>query len=196
MKDFSLIDCLKRNVNYFTQVVIFFWRNLNETWSFIFHQWVQAFFDINEELQQLKHHQSCFIFIIISFIKVKSISASTSNSLSSKIIIFVTVVLTISSSFSLLFLNESMNLSFIIIIIQDKILIIFEVKKICNKWKLCYYCKLQHSSKIVKECLNKKLFTLRIVKNEIRMHIHMNIRMLIHILWRVVIFASIEATWR
>jgi len=24
MKDFSLIDCLKRNVNYFTQVIIFF----------------------------------------------------------------------------------------------------------------------------------------------------------------------------
>jgi len=24
MKDFSLIDCLKRNVNYFTQVVVFF----------------------------------------------------------------------------------------------------------------------------------------------------------------------------
>jgi len=40
MKDFSLIDCLKRNVNYFTQVIIFFWRNLDETRSFIFHQWV------------------------------------------------------------------------------------------------------------------------------------------------------------
>ncbi len=25
MKDFSLIDCLKRNVNYFTQVIVFFW---------------------------------------------------------------------------------------------------------------------------------------------------------------------------
>ncbi len=56
MKDFSLIDCLKCNVNYFTQVIIFFWRNLDETWSFIFHQWIQAFSDINEELQQLKHH--------------------------------------------------------------------------------------------------------------------------------------------
>ncbi len=35
-----------------------------------------------------------------------------------------------------------MNLNFIIIIIQDKIWIIFEIKKIYNKWKLCYYCKL------------------------------------------------------
>ncbi len=163
MKDFSLIDCLKRNVNYFTQVVIFFWWNLNETQSFIFHRWIQAFSNINEELQQLKHHQSCFVFIIVSFVKVKSISALTSNSLSSKIIIFVTVVSTVSSSLSFSFLDESMNLSFVIVIVQDKTLIVSEIKKICNKWKLCYYCKLQHLSKIIKECLNKKLFTLRII---------------------------------
>ena len=61
------------------------------------------------------------------------------------------------------FLNKSMNLSFIIVIIQDKTLIVFEIKKICNKWKLCYYCKLQHSSKITKECSNKKFFTLHIM---------------------------------
>ncbi len=163
MKDFSLIDCLKCNVNYFTQVIIFFWWNLNETWSFIFHQWIQAFSNINEELQQLKHHQSHFIFIIVSFVKVKNVFASTSNSLSSKIITSVTVVLTISSFLSFSFLDESMNLSFVIIIIQNKTLIISEIKKICNKWKLCYYCKLQHLSKIIKECSNKKLFTLHIM---------------------------------
>ncbi len=50
MKDFSLIDCMKRNVNYFTQVIIFFWWNLNETQLFIFHQWIQAFSDINKKL--------------------------------------------------------------------------------------------------------------------------------------------------
>ncbi len=163
MKDFLLIDCMKRNVNYFTQVIIFFWQNLDETQSFIFHQWVQAFFDIDEEFQQLKHHQSRFVFIIVSFIKVKSISALTSNSLSSRIIISVTVISTVSSSFSFSFLDELMNLSFVIVIIQDKTLIVSEIKKICNKWKLYYYCKLQHSSKIAKECSNKKLFTLHIM---------------------------------
>ncbi len=163
MKDFSLIDCLKRNVNYFTQIIILFWRNFNEIQSFIFHQWVQAFSNINKELQQLKHRQSRFIFIIVSFIKVKNIFALINNSLSSKIIIFVTVVLTVSSSLSFSSFNESMNLSFVIVIVQDKTLIISEIKKICNKWKLCYYCKLQHSSKIAKECSNKKLFTLHIM---------------------------------
>ncbi len=163
MKDFSLIDCLKRNVNYFTQVVALFWRNFNETRSFIFYKWVQAFSDIDEELQQLKHRESRFIFVIISFIKVKSISALINNSLNSKIIISVTVVSTVSSSLSFSFLDESMNLNFVIIIIQDKTLIVSEIKKICNKWKLCYYCKLQHSSKIIKECSNKKFFTLHIM---------------------------------
>ena len=129
MKDFSLIDCLKCNVNYFTQVVVFFWWNLDETWSFIFHQWIQAFFNINEEFQQLKHHQSHFVFIIILFNKVKSISASINNSLSLKIIIFVTVVLTVSSSLSFSFFNESMNLSFIIVIIQNKTLIVSRSRK-------------------------------------------------------------------
>jgi len=83
--------------------------------------------------------------------------------LKSKIIIFITVILTVSLFLSLLFLDESMNLNFIIIIVQDKTLIISEIKKICNKWKLCYYCKLQHLSKIIKECLNKKFFTLHIM---------------------------------
>ena len=92
MKDFSLIDCLKRNVNYFTQVIVFFWRNLDEIRSFIFHQWVQAFSDIDEEFQQLKHRQSRFVFIIVSFIKVKNVSALTSNSLNSKIIIVTSLV--------------------------------------------------------------------------------------------------------
>ncbi len=96
---------------------IFFWWNLDETQSFIFHQWVQTFFDINEEFQQLKHHQSHLIFIIVLFFKVKSIFALISNSLSSKIIIFVTVVLTVSSSFSFSFLNESMNLNFVVVIV-------------------------------------------------------------------------------
>ncbi len=117
MKDFLLIDCLKRNVNYFTQVIVFFWRNLDETRSFIFHQWVQAFSDIDEELQQLKHHQPRFVFVIVSFVKVKNVSALTSNSWDLKIIISVTVVLTVSSSLSLSSLDESMNLSFVIVIV-------------------------------------------------------------------------------
>jgi len=76
-----------------------------------------SIFDINKKFQQLKHHQSYFIFIIISFIKVKNISELTSNFLNLKIIIFMTVISTIFLFISLLFLDELINLNFIIIII-------------------------------------------------------------------------------
>jgi len=56
-----------------------------------------------------------------------------------------------------------MNLSFVTIIVQGKSLAILEVKEIYNKWKLCYYYKLQHLSKIAKKCFNKKSFILRLV---------------------------------
>ena len=48
-------------------------------------------------------------------------------------------------------------------IVQDKTLVTLEVKEICNKWKLYYYCKLQHSSKTAKKCFNKKSSSLRLV---------------------------------
>ena len=79
----------------------------------------------------------------------------------SRVITFVFVislVFTIPMTF-----DESMNLSFVIVIVQDKSLAIPKVKEICNKWKLCYYYKLQHSSKTTKEYFNKKLFALYFV---------------------------------
>jgi len=63
----------------------------------------------------------------------------------------------------LVIVDKSINLSFVTIIVQGKSLAVLEVKEIYNKWKLCYYCKLQHSSKIAKKCLNKKSFILRLV---------------------------------
>ncbi len=127
-----------------------FWLNLNT--------WFQ-----NSDLNQVLTSRELDLISMIQLDAISLIFVLTSNFLNSKIIIFVTVVSTIFSSFSLSFLYESMNLSFIIVIIQDKTLIISEIKKICNKWKFYYYCKLQHSSKIVKECSNKKLFTLCIM---------------------------------
>ncbi len=96
---------------------------------------MQAFFNIDEEFQQLKHHQSHFIIFIITFIKFKLIFtfALKSNSWSLKNIISVAVVSIVFIFISFLSFNESMNLNFIIIIIQDKTLIIFKIKEICNK---------------------------------------------------------------
>ena len=162
MKNASLIDCMKRNVNYFTQVIIMSWRTRNDHKSTIFQEYAQTFVEINKELQQLKHRQSQIIAtIVVVFAKSEIFSILINNSLRFKFIIVVFVVFVASVVFVMI--DNFMNLSFVIIIVQDKTLVTSKVKEICNKWKLCYYCKLQHSSKIAKKYLNKKSSFLRLV---------------------------------
>ena len=55
MDDASLVDCLKHNVNYITQLTAFSWRGSDGKWPSIFYEYVQAFTETDEELQQLKH---------------------------------------------------------------------------------------------------------------------------------------------
>ncbi len=157
LEDASLIDCMKRNVSYITQLIVFFWRIIESKKLFIFSQYIQAFSKIDEELQQLKHRQ--FRITISSFIssKLKFFTILIINSSNSKSILIVSVAFAVSSED-----DELMNLSSAMTAVQSKTLAISEIKDICNKWKLCYYCKLQHSSKTVKECSNKKFFTLRV----------------------------------
>ena len=55
MDNASLVDCLKRNVNYATQLAAFSWQGSDGKQPFIFYEYVQAFTETDEELQQLKH---------------------------------------------------------------------------------------------------------------------------------------------
>ena len=59
-----------------------------------------------------------------------------------------------------------MELSSAMVAVQGKPLVTSEVRDICNKWNLCYYCKLQHLGKTAKECSNRKPSSLRIVDLE------------------------------
>ena len=52
--------------------------------------------------------------------------------------------------------DNSMNLNSVMTVISGKSLSVSEVRDICNKWNLCFYCKKKHLSKNVKEYLNKK----------------------------------------
>ena len=52
--------------------------------------------------------------------------------------------------------GNPMNLNSAIAVISGKSLSVSEVRNICNKWNLCFYCKKKHLGKNVKECLNKK----------------------------------------
>ncbi len=157
LEDVSLIDCMKRNISYITQLIVFFWWIIENKKLFIFLKYIQAFLKIDEELQQLKHRQSRITISSFISLKLKFFTILIINSLSSKSILVVFVALAVSSED-----DEFMNLSFAMTAVQSKTLAISEVKDICNKWKLYYYCKLQHSSKTVKECSNKKFFTLRV----------------------------------
>ena len=55
MNDTSLIDCLKCNINYAIQLTAFSWWGSDEKWPSIFYEYIQAFTETDEELQQLKH---------------------------------------------------------------------------------------------------------------------------------------------
>ena len=57
-----------------------------------------------------------------------------------------------------------MNLNSAMAVISGKSLSVSEVRDICNKWNLCFYCKKKHLGKNAKECPNKKsLSSLHIV---------------------------------
>ena len=52
--------------------------------------------------------------------------------------------------------GDLMNLNSVIAVISGKSLSVSEVRDICNKWNLYFYCKKKHLGKNAKECLNKK----------------------------------------
>ena len=155
MNDASLIDCLKRNVNYVIQFVTFSWQILKDKQPSIFYKHVQVFTEIDEELQQFKHHQSCIIAAAsAASVKLKTATTSSNHSSEAKTITVVSTI-SVTSAVSVP-ADDFMNLSSAIAAVQGKSISILRIKKICNKWKLYYYCKLQHSNKNVKKCLNKK----------------------------------------
>ena len=84
MDNASLIDCLKRNVNYATQLTAFSWWGSDGKQPSTFYEYVQAFTETDEELQQLKHWQPCLSVHNAASLKSKSFMTSPSNPMGSK----------------------------------------------------------------------------------------------------------------
>lgn len=162
MDDAALLDCLKRNVNYSVQEKAFTWRTKQGNRPVTFDEHVEAYNEIDSLLSQLKHRQPR-----------STTHASTSNPFRPKPsppqatpltgsksapVVPLVVVTPATTAMST---GEPMDLSTAIAAVQGKTLSIPGVKEICNKWKLCYYCKLQHPGKTAKECPNKKTSNLR-----------------------------------
>ncbi|KAA6408944.1 MAG: hypothetical protein FRX48_07288 [Lasallia pustulata] len=118
---------------------------------------------MDEELQQLKHRQPrASAATPAASSKTKPTPMGPINPLGARTATAVPVIPAVpATSIST---GDPMDLSSTIAAVQGKPLSILGVKEICNKWKLCYYCKLQHLGKTAKECPNKKPSTLRIIE--------------------------------
>ena len=161
MDNASLIDCLKRNVNYATQLTAFSWWGSDEKWPSTFYEYVQAFTETDEELQQLKHQQPHPSVHNAASLKFKSFTTSPSNPMGLKLAPVTSVAPSTPAV-----RGEPMDLSSAMAAVWGKPLATSGVRDICNKWNLCYYCKLQHLGKMAKECSNRKPPSLRVVDLE------------------------------
>ena len=126
---------------------------------FIYKKYVTIFIKIDEKFQQLKHRQSRNVVSITIFNSQKLKISSNLLNIKFFNIVFVVVVISIVFISS----DDSMNFNFVMTIVQDKSLVISRMKNIYNKWKFCYYCKFQHSSKTIEKYSNKKFFFFRVV---------------------------------
>jgi hypothetical protein len=152
MKNASLINAMKFNVNYFTQSVVLMYRvsEINQR-SITFDEHVIMWLETNRELRQIRHivFNKSSTFNTLTFRKKQ-----TSQALSVKeLIIFLAST---NVSIAIMFNENFINLSSIMTAIKNQSLKAHEIRKICENWKLCFYCKQQYSSKSIIDCSNKK----------------------------------------
>ena len=129
MKKTSLIDCFKRNVNYFVQKKFLIYKNFDEIKFITFDDHVRDYFNIDDKLQTFRHRQSRFIIIFTTSLKSKFLIISFFIAL--KIIIVVSILVVI--SIVVVVIDDFMNLNFAMTIIQNKFFKISKMRKIYNK---------------------------------------------------------------
>ena len=84
--------------------------------------------------------------------KLKSSQSSSVSVFKSVITVFIVSVTSAVTAVA----GNLMDLNSAMAVISGKSLSVSEVRDICNKWNLCFYCKKKHLGKNAKECLNKK----------------------------------------
>lgn len=175
MEKTSLIDAMKRNISYFTQSLALNWRKLDGSKVKTFHNHVQVWSETDWDFCQLKHQLPCQTnFVTSTNIQFPSSRQQTSSTLSQKkssssgnkpnsttFLSFLPSSIgkedkleTLANIMELL-IEDSIDLSLAIIVIKGKSLKVPSVKKICNNYNLCYYCKQSHPSITTKTCPKK-----------------------------------------
>lgn len=175
MEEASLIDAMKRNVSYSTQSSALNWRKSDGSKAKTFHDHVQMWSETDWDLRQLKHRLPR---------QANSVASTTTQSLSSRRQTSNTPSQGKSSSSGTksnttpfspflpssigkedkpetpanitdLPIGDPMDLSSAIIAVKGKSLKVPGVKKICDDYRLCYYCKQSHPGMTAKTCPNK-----------------------------------------
>ena len=160
MKEALLINCFKCNVTYTVQQQLISYRNPDGIKSITFQDYVNAYLNIDDGIQQLHHWQLKFITTLMASGKLKSSQSSSAPVLKSAITVFIVSVTPAVAAVA----GNPMDLNSAMAFISGKSLSVSGVRDICNKWNLCFYCKKKHPGKNTKEYLNKKsLSSLRVI---------------------------------
>ena len=152
MKEASLIDCFKHNITYAVQQQLISYRNSDGTKPITFQDHINAYLNIDDRIQQLRHQQLKFTITLTASGKLKSSQSSSASVLKSAITVSVVSVTSAVAAVA----GDPMDLNSAMAVVSGKSLSVSGVRDICNKWNLCFYCKKKHLSKNAKECLNKK----------------------------------------
>ena len=147
MEDESLIDAMKDNVNYTTQLASIAWRLPNGQRPKTFAEYVKMYSEVDRESRQIKHrlpHQSS---TSRSEAKRPSNPAPRATVLATPV--SVPVAPAAPSS------GDPMDLSAAMAAVKGKKLSEPNVRDLCKRFNLCFYCKLQHPGG-AKDCPSKR----------------------------------------
>lgn len=178
MEDASLIDAMRSNVNYATQAAAISWRKSDGSKPVTFLDHVQMWSDTDWQLRQIKHRhpRTAPASSTPSSLSGSSSSApapsarksnaTTTGASSVKPVTTYASVLPVSASVSApvstsptivtpLPAGDPMDLSQALALVKGRSLKVDGVRRICDQWQLCYYCKLQHPGFTAINCPNR-----------------------------------------
>lgn len=146
MEDASLIDAMKYNVNYTTQQASISWRKTDGQRPSTFDEYVRMYSEIDQELRQIKHRlpRQSTAPATVGQPPRRPNQASTPVARPSP----ATTPVTTAVPAVALPPGEPMDLDSARAAVRGKSTKIPAIKAICEKWRLCFYCKaLGHSAR-------------------------------------------------
>ena len=126
MKEASLIDCFKHNVTYAVQQQLISYRNPDGTKPTTFQDHINAYLNIDDGIQQLRHQQLKFTITLTASDKLKSSQSSSASVLKSAITVSVISVISAVAAVA----GNLMNLNSAITVISGKSLSVSEVRDV------------------------------------------------------------------